>query len=170
MDFNFSSSEIGEGEIYVPKVLELWAPLEERPFLNEKEMSSILHEDQVIESLHIAIPSFLVNSENKEFGYYPCFELDRYFIVGKLKQSPYMIFYEEKKSSKNMQRLMREGFLNNRSNYYLFDAFFDPFFGGLSPKYYLFQRVDFETLPEEMILFKDAEFEKPSHNQLFMSP
>ncbi len=168
MEFNFSLPDEEGDEVYVPKELELWAPLEERPSLNEKEMSSILHEDQVIESLHIAIPTFLVSSENDEFGYTPCFELDRYFIVGKLKQSPYMIFYEEKKSSKNMQRLMKEGFLNNKSNYYLFDAFFDPFFGGMSPKYYLFQRVDFEVIPDTMILFRDVELEKPSYNQLFM--
>ena len=168
MEFNSSLPEDLDEVVYTPRELELWAPLEERPNLNEKEMSAILHEENVIESLHIAIPTFLVSSENEEIGYTPCFELDRYFIVGKLKQSPYMIFYEEKKTSKNMQRLIKEGFLNNRSNYYLFDAFFDPFFGGLSPKYYLFQRVDFETIPDAMILFRDMEFEKPSNNQLFM--
>jgi hypothetical protein len=127
-----------------------------------------VHDEGVIESLHIAIPSFLVNSENDEFGYYPCFELERYFIVGKLKQSPYMVFYEEKRSSKQMQKKMKEGFLTNRSNYYLFDAFYDPFFGGVSPKYYLFQRVTFESVPDAMILFKDIEAEKPAFNQLFM--
>ncbi|MBM3193222.1 MAG: hypothetical protein FJZ59_03195 [Chlamydiae bacterium] len=168
MEFNFSLTKNQSEDIYIPKELELWAPLEERPSLNEKEMKTILHNDDVIESLHIAIPSFLVNSENEEFGYYPCFELERYFLVGKLKQSPYIIFYEEKRSSKVMQKKIREGFLLNRSNYYLFDAFYDPIFGGASPKHYLFQRVTFESVPDVMILFKDVELESSSLSQLFM--
>ena len=169
MEFGFSSEEVGKEEVYIPKELELWAPLEEKPQLNEKEMSSILHEDEVIESLHIAIPSFLVTSENEKLGYYPCFDLDRYFIVGKLRQSPYMIFYEEKKSSRHMKKMLKEGFLKERSNYYLFDAFFEPFFGGAAPKYHLFQRVTFDTVPDAKILFRDIESEKPDFNQLFMS-
>lgn len=168
MEFNFSFENTNSEDIYIPKEMELWVPLEERPSLNEKEMSTILHNEDVIESLHVAIPSFFVNSENEEFGYYPCFELERYFLVGKLKQSPYMIFYEEKRSSKVMQKKIKEGFLANRSNYYLFDAFYDPFFGGISPKYYLFQRVTFESTPDVMILFKDMESEKPTLNQLFI--
>ncbi len=168
MEFNFLSSEAHKEEVYIPKELELWAPLEERPNLNEKEMSSILHEDEVMESLHVAIPSFLISTEGEDFGYYPCFDLDRYFIVGKLKQSPYMIFYEEKRSSPRMKKILKEGFLKDRSNYFLFDAFFEPFFGGVSPKYYLFQRVTFDTVPDAMILFRDVESEKPSFNQLFM--
>ncbi len=168
MEFNFSLSRGDNDDIYIPKEMEFWAPLEERPALNEKEMSTILHDEGVIESLYVAIPSFLVHSESDEFGYYPCFELEKYFIIGKLKQSPYMIFYEEKKSSKEMQKKMKEGFLTNRSNYYLFDAFYDPFFGGVSPKYHLFQRVTFESVPDAMILFKDVETEKSVLNQLFM--
>ncbi len=163
MDFNFPSSEI-----FVPSALELWAPLEEGPALNEREMNSILGEDAVIESLHIAIPSFLVSSENEEFGYSPCFELDRHFLVGKLKQSSYMIFYEEKKTSKQMSKHLKEKFLEDQSNYYLFDAFFEPFFGGVSPKYYLFQRVTFETIPDSMILFKDVKGDIKL-NELFLS-
>lgn len=161
MEFYFSLPEVGKEEIFVPKEIEMWAPLEERPSLNEKEMSTILHEDQVIESLHVALPSFFVHSEDEQFGYFPCFELDKYFIVGKLKQSPYMIFYEEKKSSPHLKKMMREGFLKNRDNYYFFDAFFDPFFGGIAPKYYLFQRVSAEVVPDAMILFRDVASEKP---------
>lgn len=168
MEFNFSLEKGASEDIYIPNEMEIWAPLEEGPNLTEKEMSTILHNDDVIESLHIAIPSFLVHSENEEFGYYPCFELERYFLVGKLKQSPYMVFYEEKRSSKAMQKKIKEGFLERRSNYYLFDAFYDPFFGGVSPKYYLFQRVTFESVPDVMILFKDLKTEKGQMNQLFM--
>ncbi len=169
MEFNFSFSDSNIDDIYVPNALEFWAPIEERPALNESEMSSILNEGEVIESLHVALPSFLITSEEEGFAYSPCFELDRYFIIAKLKDSPYMIFYEEKRSSPRMQKLMKEGFLKNRSNYYLFDAFFDPFFGGITPKYYLFQRVSFETIPDAMILFRDLENEMPIENKIFMS-
>jgi hypothetical protein len=162
MDFNFPSSEI-----FIPTKLELWMPLEEGPGLNEREMNSILGENGVIESLHIAIPSFLVSSENEEFGYSPCFELNRHYLVGKLKQSSYMIFYEEKNTSKQMTKHLKEKFLEDQSNYYMFDAFFDPFFGGISPKYCLFQRVTFETIPDSMILFKDDKSDM-GLNQLFL--
>ena len=168
MEFNFAFSESDENNIYFPDALEFWAPIEERPALNESEMSSILSEDEVIDSLHVALPSFLITSEVEGFAYSPCFELDRYFIIAKLKESPYMIFYEEKKSSPRMQNLMKEGFLKNRSNYYLFDAFFDPFFGAITPKYYLFQRVSFETIPDAMILFRDLETDMPEENKIFI--
>lgn len=156
MEFNFPAApKRREGELYLPQEMELWTPVEERPNLNPKEMNTLLKESQAVDSLHVAIPSIIVGSENGQLGYIPCFEMERYFIIARLKQSPYMVFYEERKSSKHMQQMMKEGFAKNSSNYYLFDAFFTPFFGGLTPRYFLFQRSNFEEVPEAMVLFRD---------------
>ncbi len=155
MQFNFPTPKRGKEEIQIPREMEMWTPIEDKPNLNSREMNTILSGDQVIESMHIALPSFLVATENEGLGYYPCLELDRYFILAKLRQSPYLVFYEEKVASKQMQKSIKEGFAKNPGNYYLLDVFFTPFFGGITPRYFLFQRANMDTIPETAVLFRD---------------
>src|SRR3990167_8817978 len=152
MDFNFSlPKKKNREDIQSPRELEIWTPVEERPGLNNREMSTILNEDQVINTMHIVIPSFLTQTEDGKIGYYPCFELNRYFIAATLRQSPYLVFYEERKATPRVRKILEERFLNDLSKFFLVDAFFTPMFGGIMQKYFLFQRATFETVPEAIV-------------------
>ena len=105
--------------------------------------------------MHIALPSFLMHGREGELGYCPCLDFNRYFIVAKLLKSNYLVFHEERVASKNMQHFLLEGFKKNPSAYYFMDAFFAPFFGGITPQYYLFERAAMSSIPETLVLFRD---------------
>jgi hypothetical protein len=168
MEFNFSHNKDTVDDIYVGGQLELWSPIEENPKLNDNEVSLLFGEEEVTDSFHIALPSLITNLDGDEFGYTPCFELDRYYVVAKLKHSPYMVFFEEKIASKQMKKHLIEKFRQNRSNFYLFDAFFEPLFAGISPKHFLFQKVSFDTVPESVILFREIEENQELKTSIFL--
>jgi hypothetical protein len=168
MKFN-SSHNSNETDFVIAKELELWTPVDETPMLSEREISTLFGDEPVIDTLHIALPALISNIDDGQFGYTPCFELNRYYLVAKLKHSPYMVFFEEKVSSENMKKHLIKSFNEDRSGFFLFDAFFEPLYGGISPKNYLFQKVTFDSVPESIILFKDIEPKKNESSMLFFS-
>jgi hypothetical protein len=168
MEFN-SSHNSHETDFVIAKELELWTPVSETPTLSDKEISSLFGDEPVIDSLHVALPALIASMDDGQFGYTPCFELNKYYLVAKLKHSPYMVFFEEKITSENMKKHLMRNFKQDKSGFYLFDAFFEPLYGGISPKNYLFQKVTFDSVPESVILFRDVEPIKNQQSILFFS-
>jgi hypothetical protein len=168
MEFNFSHNS-HETDFVIAKELELWTPVIETPTLSDKEISTLFGDESVIESLHVALPALISSIDDGQFGYTPCFELNRYYLVAKLKHSPYMVFFEEKITSVNMKNHLIQSFNQDKSSFFLFDAFFEPLYGGISPKNYLFQKVTLDSVPESVILFRDIEPEKNKSHMLFFS-
>lgn len=153
-DFQFQFDHGAEKEVKPVSNLETWVPLEDNPELNSKEKEAVLF-GNAVDSLYIVKPAFLVINERSELDYVEAKELDYYYVVAKLKKSPYMVLLGEEKSSKVMQKHMNERNAQFKEKTFYLDLYFSPNFGGLKPRNYLFEQVKLNAIPNAMVLFKE---------------
>ena len=133
--------------------LEFWVPLQQDPFLHPQEKNALLYGD-IIESLHVVKPAFLYTDSQKRIDFSPADQFEYYYTIAKLKKSPYLVLIgEEKKSSVMQEHLEKNHRADNKNCFYL-DLYFGPTFGGVRPKYFLFERTDLKSVPNTMVLFR----------------
>ncbi len=154
-DFKFQFEEKLDKFAKPTSKLETWIPLDRDPGLSEEEKHSVLYGDAA-ESLHIVKPAFLYVDYKSGLNYVPSDQLDYYYLLAKLKKSPYLVLLGEQKKSLTMQRHLVENHKMSDKNTYYLDLYFGPYFGGLTPKCFLFEKVSLSKIPNTMVLFKET--------------
>tara|TARA_Y100001970_G_C13970714_1_gene718054 strand:+ start:288 stop:761 length:474 start_codon:yes stop_codon:yes gene_type:complete len=128
--------------------LETWVPLEKNPGLNAKEKEAVFYGDAV-EHLHIVKPAFLFMNSNSEIDLTTSDELDYYYVLAKLKRSPYLVLLGEEELTQKMKKQLQE--VDETDVYYL-DLYFSPNFGVFKPRNFLFEKVELSSIPNTMVL------------------
>lgn len=155
---DFESEEFNAEEManmILPPVLEFWAPVEDDPHLRGSEKELLVEKKELIESLHIVKPAVLVASEENNFSYLPIDELGYYCVAACLKNSNQVIIFEDYQLSPSMKKYLKETFNPKKNSVFYMDMYFSPGFGAYRPHYFLFEKVNFTTLPNTIILFRE---------------
>lgn len=134
--------------------LETWVPLKKNPTCTGKERDAVLY-GEVIDHLYIVKPAFLYQKVSKEWGFYVADELSHYWTLAKLKQSPYLVLMEQQHKTMLMHHHLVTKHAPLQKNTFYLDHFFTPSFGGVSPKLYLFHKVQLKTMPNVPVLFRE---------------
>lgn len=143
--------DVGENSSSSEK--EFWTPLKKQPSLTQKEVASLFLKDGLINELHIAHPTCF-HSNDSSFSHTPISSIRERFLIATLNLSPYLLLFNSFESSKFKSKESDGG----KESYYI-DHFYEPSFGGLNFKYYLFEKTELDSLPQSIIIMKETKRE-----------